>query len=204
VFAWTLATAGDGAVTPFVVCLTAVVTDFLDGRLARASGRASDARRIFDHGADILFLLPGLTTLAWARRVPTLLPAAAALAFALYAADGWRRARGAGLDLQPSRAGAAAGVANYAVAMLASGALWLRVGALARLAYGAGLAAAALNLAAAIDRMRQPRPTAPGMSSRVARGRNGTPSAAFMIMKMKWVARLKARRLASGALAPKK
>lgn len=155
VFVWLLArAAGHPGSAPFAVCVLAVATDFADGRLARASGRASDARRIFDHGADILFLLPGLAMLARLRSVPALLPWAAAVAFALYALDGWRRARGAGFDLAPSRSGAAAGVANYAVALLATGALWLQSGGLASVAYAAGVAATALNAAAAIERVQ--------------------------------------------------
>ncbi len=153
-FAWVLAGPNGSGAAPFLMCLVAVVTDFADGRLARASGWASDGRRIFDHGADILFLVPGLAMLAHARRVPTLLPWAAALAFGLYAIDGWRRGRGHGIALAPSRPGGAAGIANYAVALLATGAPWLARGALARVAYAAGVAAAALNLVAALDRLQ--------------------------------------------------
>ena len=151
-FAMALATGGGGRA--FALCVLAVVTDFADGRLARASGRASDARRIFDHGADILFLLPGLAVLARLRRVPVVLPWVAGLAFALYALDGWRRARGRGFALTPSRPGAAAGIANYAVALLATGAVWLATTPLATTAYAAGIAASALNLAAALDRVQ--------------------------------------------------
>jgi len=155
IFAWVLADAAGGiGGTAFALCLVAVVTDFADGRLARASGRASDTRRIFDHGADIVFLLPGLAMLARSHRVPVVLPYAAALAFGLYVVDGWRRAHGRGFDLAPSRPGAAAGVANYAVALLATGALWLGSRPLATGAYAAGIAASALNLAAAFDRVQ--------------------------------------------------
>src|SRR5205085_10047830 len=105
-FAWSVARA-DGALS-LVVCVAAVATDFVDGRLARASGWASDARRILDHGADIVFLLPGLAMLAHVRRVPTALPWCAAVAFALYSADGWRHGSGREIVLVPSRPGAAA------------------------------------------------------------------------------------------------
>jgi phosphatidylglycerophosphate synthase len=153
-FAWMVARPEAFGAAPFWVCVAAVVTDFVDGRLARASGHASDARRIFDHGADILFLLPGLAMLAHARRVPVLLPWAAALAFALYVADGWRRGGGRGIDLASSRAGAAAGVANYAVALLATGVPVLVGASASGVAYAAGVAAAGLNLVAALDRMQ--------------------------------------------------
>ncbi len=155
VFAWVLArSGGEPGIGAFAICAVAIVTDFADGRLALASGRASDARRIFDHGADIVFLLPGLFVLGRLRVVPAMLPCAAALAFALYAADGFRRGRGMAFDLTPSRSGAAAGIANYAVALLATGALWLHAVSLATIAYAAGIAAAALNVAAAIERVQ--------------------------------------------------
>jgi len=153
-FTWSVAGADASGALALLVCLTAVATDFVDGRLARASGWASEARRILDHGADIVFLLPGLAMLAHTRRVPLALPWCAAVAFALYTADGWRRGSGREIILVPSRPGAAAGVANYAVALLASGGLWLGGGALATIAYAAGIAAAALNLAAALDRIQ--------------------------------------------------
>jgi phosphatidylglycerophosphate synthase len=153
-FAWSIIARPGAGALPFVLCLTAVATDFVDGRLARASGWASDARRILDHGADILFLLPGLAMLVHVHRVPAALPWCAAIAFALYTLDGWRRARGREIVLVPSRPGAAAGVANYAVALLATGGPWLGGAALATMAYAAGIAAAALNLAAALDRLQ--------------------------------------------------
>ncbi len=153
VFAWALASEETRGAA-FALSVVAVVTDFADGRLARAGGRASDARRIFDHGADIVFLLPGLALLAHLHRTPVVLTYAAGFAFGLYAFDGWRRARGRGFALVPSRPGAAAGIANYAVALLATGALWLGSQPLVRTAYAAGIAAAALNLAAAFDRVQ--------------------------------------------------
>jgi phosphatidylglycerophosphate synthase len=154
-FAWVVAGRGAaGSAVPFVICVVAVASDFADGRLARAGGRTSEARRIFDHGADILFLLPGLIVLAHAGRVPRLLPWAAGIAFALYVVDGLRRGGAQRVDLAPSRCGAAAGVANYAVALFATAGLWLGLGVLDGIAHGAGLAAAALNVAAAIDRLQ--------------------------------------------------
>jgi len=153
-FAWSIARADACGALAFLVCLVAVATDFVDGPLARASGWASDARRILDHGADIVFLLPGLAMLAHVRRIPLALPWCAAIAFALYSVDGWRRGSGREIVLLPSRPGAAAGVANYAVALLGSGGLWLGSAALASIAYAAGFAAAALNVAAALDRIQ--------------------------------------------------
>lgn len=154
-FAWTLALAVETSPRPFAICVLAVLTDLADGRLARAGGRPRPTGSVFDHGADALFLFPGLAVLAGAGRVPAALPVAAVLAFALYVGDGWSRGRGEGrITLAPSRSGAAAGIANYAVAAGASGALWVGAGLIDRAVYAAALAAAALNLAAALERTR--------------------------------------------------
>ncbi len=155
-FAWTLALAVSAtSAWPLAICLVAMLTDLADGRLARAGGRPRPSGRLFDHGADALFLFPGLAVLACAGRLPVVLPIAAVVAFSLYLADGWWRGRSEGrVLLEPSRSGAAAGVANYTVAAGAAGALWIGAGALDRIVYAAALAAAALNLAAAFDRTR--------------------------------------------------
>jgi phosphatidylglycerophosphate synthase len=153
-FAWTLAQAhGETSVRPLAICIVAMLTDLADGRLARASGHPRPSGRLFDHGADALFLFPGLMVLANAGRLPIILPIAAILAFTLYLGDGWWRGRAEGrILLEPSRTGAAAGVANYTIAAGAAGMLWLGAGTLDRAVYAAALAAAALNLAAAFDR----------------------------------------------------
>ena len=153
-FAWQLAAAGRSpSVTPLAIYAVAVLTDLADGRLARAGGRTSPVGRLFDHGADALFLFPALAGLATRGRVPILLPCAATLAFLLYCRDGWQRGRSLrAMDLTPSRSGMAAGVANYAVVGAASGALWLGGGVLDRAVYAGALAAVALNLAAALER----------------------------------------------------
>ena len=152
-FAWSLAVGGASPL-PLALCVLAIVTDLADGRLARASGRIRPGGRLFDHGADAMFLFPGLAVLAAAGRVPVILPLAATVAFALYCGDGWRRGRAERrIALVPSRSGAAAGIANYTVAGAAAGALWLQTNALDRAVYAAALATGALNLAAAFERV---------------------------------------------------
>jgi len=154
IFAWTIGAPLPGA-TPLVLYVTAVVSDVADGRLARASGRASPRGRLFDHAADVVFLLPALVVLGRAARVPFVLPCAVALAFGLYCVDGWRRGRDSRtISLVPSRSGTAAGVANYAVAGLAAIADWHRSSPLDGIVYAAALAAVAVNLAAALERVQ--------------------------------------------------
>jgi phosphatidylglycerophosphate synthase len=122
-FAWSVA-AVEPSLLPAVIVIAGVATDFVDGRLARAAGRASRLGRLFDHGADAVFLVPALAVLATRGRVPMLLPIAATIAFALYVIDGWRRGGGLGrVDLTSSPVGAAAGVLNYAIAAVAAATL---------------------------------------------------------------------------------
>jgi phosphatidylglycerophosphate synthase len=156
VFAWMVAgaTAVPSAV-PALLFLIAAISDFADGRLARAAGAASLAGRAFDHVADALFLFPALAVLAGAGRIPALLPIAATLAFALYLADGWQQGGGLRtIALRPSRFGAFAGVANYAVAGLAVLTLVHGRGRLDGLVWLAGGLAAALNGLAILERTR--------------------------------------------------
>lgn len=167
-FAWLLA-GTDGATTsvPLVVFAVAVASDVADGRLARAHGHPSPAGRLFDHGADVFFVLPALVVLASTGRVPLLLPCAVAVAFALYGLDGWRRGHeGARVLLAPSPLGTVTGVGNYAVAGVAAASLALGARAAAPALFAAGLAAATLNVLCAVDRvqrlLRVPRALATG------------------------------------------
>jgi phosphatidylglycerophosphate synthase len=140
--------------TPLLLYALAAVTDYLDGRLARASGSASPRGRVFDHGADALVLFPAFAVLAWRGRVPTVLPVAAVVAFALYLLDGcqrggsWRR-----IELTASRSGALGGVLNYGVVGAACAAVWLDAQALDAVVYAAAYGVAAVNLAAAFERL---------------------------------------------------
>lgn len=65
----------------------AVVTDLLDGRLARRRGEASNLGGLLDHGADAVFVTAGTGALACAGVVPGLLPWLIAAAFLQYVVD---------------------------------------------------------------------------------------------------------------------
>jgi CDP-diacylglycerol---glycerol-3-phosphate 3-phosphatidyltransferase len=153
-FAWSVVVAHHAASPlPFALYAAAAVSDFADGRLARAAGEGTSAGRLFDHGADALFLFPALVALAAVGRISPLLPAAATTAFTLYVLDGWRRGALRGtVELAPSRFGAAAGVCNYVVTGLATGALWAGPSALDGVIRAAAVGVALLNVAAAVER----------------------------------------------------
>jgi len=108
---WSLAVGAERwAVALF---LLAAASDALDGWLARRHGAASELGRWFDHCADILLLTAAYSTLAYAGRVPWIVPLAIAASFAFYVADSLRVSGGA--SLIGSRIGHFAGVANYAI-----------------------------------------------------------------------------------------
>ena len=154
--AWQLGLPRTGAgLVPLAIFAVAAATDAADGALARAAGTASQRGRLFDHGADALLLFPALFVLAGARRVPYALPCAAVAAFALYVLDGWRRGGAlAAIDLTGSRSGALGGVLNYGVVGAAAAAVWLDVRPLDAAVYAAAFGVAAVNAAAAFERVQ--------------------------------------------------
>ena len=173
-FTWAIVQAhADPSLLPLFIYSVAAASDFADGRLARASGSASVGGRLFDHGADVVFLFPALFALAVLGRVSLWLPCAAALAFFLYALDGWRRGGGLGsIALLPSQCGAVGGVLNYVVAGGAAVALALGATPLDRLVAAAALVTAAANLVAAAERvpaLLRPRVIDPTLTSRIGR-----------------------------------
>ncbi len=70
-----------------ILLLAAIASDFLDGKLARASGTASAAGQFFDHATDCLFVTACLAGAAIAGAVPWLLPPLIAAAFLQYVLD---------------------------------------------------------------------------------------------------------------------
>jgi cardiolipin synthase len=88
----------------------AVVTDLLDGRVARRFGESSAVGGLLDHGADAATVACGLAALAWRGVVPAPLPPLIVLAFAQYALDS--RAL-AGHRLRASALGRANGIAYF-------------------------------------------------------------------------------------------
>jgi len=153
--AWQMALPRHSAgLLPLAVYLVAAASDMGDGALARATGSASRRGRVFDHGADACLLFPTFAVLAWQGRLPAALPLAAVTAFALYVADGWRRGGGfATMELTSSRSGALGGVLNYVVVGAAAAAAPLDVIVVDRSIYAAACVVAAINLAAACERV---------------------------------------------------
>lgn len=156
VLAWQLGLPRpDAGLVPLAIFALAAASDAADGALARAAGTASPRGRLFDHAADGLLLFPALFVLAAARGVPYALPYAAVAAFALYLLDGWRRGGSlAAIDLTGSRSGALGGVLNYGIVGAAAAAVWLDRRALDAVVYAAAFAIAAVNAAAAFERVQ--------------------------------------------------
>lgn len=67
-------------------CL-AILSDLLDGPLARRRGTVSPLGGTLDHGADFVFVTAGLSAMAWRAVVPWLLPLLVVLAFTQYVID---------------------------------------------------------------------------------------------------------------------
>jgi phosphatidylglycerophosphate synthase len=73
----------------------AIVTDVLDGRVARMTGTASGWGRLFDHGTDCFFVTGGLAGAAMTGAVTPWLPVLVPVAFGQYVVDSyvWHRQR---------------------------------------------------------------------------------------------------------------
>jgi len=90
----------------------AVVTDLLDGKLARHCGVESPLGGLFDHATDALFVSAALAALAWIALVPWLLSVLVLFAFLQYTLDS--RAL-AGRHLRTSWLGRNNGIAYFVV-----------------------------------------------------------------------------------------
>ncbi|HKB12353.1 MAG TPA: CDP-alcohol phosphatidyltransferase family protein [Vicinamibacterales bacterium] len=98
VFPVAAALARPELLTPAVVALLiglAIASDYLDGPVARRTGRASAAGMLFDHSTDCLFVTGGLAGAAVAGTVTPILPALIPFAFGQYVVDSyvWHRRR---------------------------------------------------------------------------------------------------------------
>lgn len=73
----------------------AIASDFLDGPIARRTGKASASGMLFDHSTDCLFVTAGLAGAAVARAITPILPALIPFAFGQYVVDSyvWHRER---------------------------------------------------------------------------------------------------------------
>jgi phosphatidylglycerophosphate synthase len=93
-----VALARSERLAPGVVALlivVAIVTDFLDGPVARRQGTASASGMLLDHGTDCLFVTSGLTGAAIAGSITPILPVLIPFAFGQYVVDSyvWHRQR---------------------------------------------------------------------------------------------------------------
>jgi len=95
------------------VFVFAIVTDMIDGPLARRRGEASRTGGLIDHSADALFCIAVLAALASVGVYPVLLPFMIATAFVQYAADSRVFA---GQELRASRLGRYNGIAYFVLA----------------------------------------------------------------------------------------
>lgn len=93
----------------------AAVSDVYDGRLARYFGQASTGGRVFDHFADIGFLLVSYSALVVAGLVPWWVPGAIGTSFLVYVIDSLWRPAPLRAGLVGSRIGHFGGIANYVV-----------------------------------------------------------------------------------------
>jgi phosphatidylglycerophosphate synthase len=96
-----------------VVFALAAASDVWDGRVARRFRSAGRGGRIFDHFADIVFLLFALGTYVDLGIAPWWVPAAIASGFAYYVVDSRRRTLAGPLRLIGSRIGHVGGICNY-------------------------------------------------------------------------------------------
>lgn len=81
-----------GAINAWLVLLmilTAIVTDYFDGKVARARGTASAGGMLFDHTTDFLFVTAGLAAIAYQGSIPALLPILIVIAFSQYVLDSY-------------------------------------------------------------------------------------------------------------------
>ena len=82
---------GDGrsAIFALVAWVVALITDFLDGPIARRRGTVTAASGTFDHTSDFLFVTSGLFAGALRGAFPWILPALITAAFAQYVIDSY-------------------------------------------------------------------------------------------------------------------
>jgi len=94
-----------------ILLVLAILTDLLDGPLARRRGTTSAGGAVYDHTTDFLFVNGGLAAGAARGVVPWILPVLVAVAFVQYVADSyWLHA---GRRLRTSRLGRYNGVLYF-------------------------------------------------------------------------------------------
>ena len=102
----------DVAMLSIGLFLVVVVSDFLDGIIARRSGQETRLGTLLDHGADATFVISITAVFAWLGLLPWLLPPLIAFAFLQYTLDS-RLFTGA--SLRPSGIGRWNGIAYFII-----------------------------------------------------------------------------------------
>ena len=98
----------------FILYGLIIVSDILDGWLARRLGQTSQIGRLLDHLCDVTFILLALLTFAHQGIIPWWLPAAIAWSFIIYVIDSWWRTSGQPRRvLLPTRMGHWGGILYY-------------------------------------------------------------------------------------------
>jgi phosphatidylglycerophosphate synthase len=69
--------------------LLAIASDFLDGKVARATNTASAKGMLFDHGTDFLFVTSTMAALAFNDVLSPILPVLVTIAFSQYVLDSY-------------------------------------------------------------------------------------------------------------------
>jgi phosphatidylglycerophosphate synthase len=69
--------------------LLAIASDFLDGKVARATNTASATGMLFDHGTDFLFVTSTMAALAFNDVLSPILPVVVTIAFSQYVLDSY-------------------------------------------------------------------------------------------------------------------
>ena len=72
-----------------LIMVVAIVSDLVDGKVARRTGSASASGMLFDHSTDCLFVTAGLAGAATAGVLPVLLPVLVPVAFSQYVLDSY-------------------------------------------------------------------------------------------------------------------
>ena len=72
-----------------VLIITAIVTDYFDGKVARATKTDTAGGQLFDHSTDFLFVTSGLSGAAIAGLISPILPLLIAIAFSQYILDSY-------------------------------------------------------------------------------------------------------------------
>lgn len=88
--AWAIANpAAIPATIVLALIVAAILSDYFDGKVARARGTASAGGMLFDHGTDFLFVTSCLAAASTVGLIPFLLPMLIAVAFSQYVLDSY-------------------------------------------------------------------------------------------------------------------